>query len=416
MNGSAVGNSSGGLVVNFGSRIVECRQSVGIFCNNLGPLGLANVLPFVPQNPPSMSLRLRVFPQFLIAGLLLTSRCWAQAAVQGPFLLDVRAEDNAQISSRADEAVSAPIVSLMDRKRASPISDPHEYVSYATYWWPDPLKPDGRPFIRKDGHHNTQQTKQGDRDILDEFYGNVRSLSVGWAVLHKDVYAQRAGAWLRTWLIAPGTRMSPDLEYSQVQLGHNGDHGAGTGVLDGRDFATVVDCIRLLHGSSALSAAEEATVQDWFKQYLHWLLTSANGDYEHVHPNNHGSWFLVQAATIARFCGEDDIAHTLCLEDCARIDHQFQPDGSQPEELLREDAIGYSVFNLSAQFKIVQLAAPLGIDLAHYVSPQGGSLRKGLDYLKPYSARPETWKGNAVHPPRAGFIDASFKQAAALGI
>ena len=34
--------------------------------------------------------------------------------------------------------------------------------SVGPYWWPDPSKPDGLPYIRKDGHKNPERGKIGD--------------------------------------------------------------------------------------------------------------------------------------------------------------------------------------------------------------------------------------------------------------
>lgn len=318
--------------------------------------------------------------------------------------------------SRVDAALRAPIVTLVSRRRASPVRDPHEYVSYATYWWPNPATANGLPYVRRDGQHDIAQTDQGDRRYLNAFVDAVQTLALAWSGERRDDCARRAGEWLRAWFVAPETRMNPNLDYSQVQLGHHDNYGNGTGVLDGRLFGTIADSVRLLHDSPALTASEEAAVYRWYADYLDWLLTSPGGREEHVHPNNHGSWYLVQAITIARFCGRDGLARRLCLEDEARIAHQFEPDGSQPEELRRADAIGYSLFNLTAQFDLVRLAAPLGVDLAHYVAPNGGSLRGGLEYLKPFSDDPAAWKGHAVHPPRRGFLEPLLREAAEIGV
>src|SRR5262245_17435085 len=32
-----------------------------------------------------------------------------------------------------------------------PTNDKHDYFSLSPYWWPDPSKPDGLPYIRRDG-------------------------------------------------------------------------------------------------------------------------------------------------------------------------------------------------------------------------------------------------------------------------
>ena len=122
----------------------------------------------------------------------------------------------------------------------------------------------------------------------------------------------------------------------------------------------------------------------------------------------------MQAIAIARFLGRDEDARRLCEEDRARIAGQFEPDGSQPLELVREDALHYSHFNLQAQLQLAQLARPLGIDLWHYTAPNGGSLKAGVDYLRPYTAAPDTWPHKENEKKATGFMDDMLAAAAKL--
>ena len=121
-------------------------------------------------------------------------------------------------------------------------------MSYARYYWPDPSKPNGLPYIRHDGHHNEKQVHLGDEPRLNQMSDNVEALAFGWAMLHREDCARRAGEWLRAWFVNSDTRMNPNLEYSQIRLGNDHNHGSNSGILDGRTFANVVDSLRLLHG------------------------------------------------------------------------------------------------------------------------------------------------------------------------
>src|SRR4051812_24972987 len=51
----------------------------------------------------------------------------------------------------ADAALAAPTVSVMEKKHLPPSGNKHDYMSMAPYWWPDSTKPNGLPFIRRDG-------------------------------------------------------------------------------------------------------------------------------------------------------------------------------------------------------------------------------------------------------------------------
>ena len=212
------------------------------------------------------------------------------------------------LEQAAAKALQAPLVTITDKAKPSPTGDAHDYVSYARYWWPDPAKPDGLPFIRKDGQHNLEQVDAGDRKKIDHLVDNVTLLALGWSRLHREECARRAGEWLRAWFVTPTTRMNPTLDYAQVRLGHNRNLGNAPGVIDTRTFAELVEVLPLLHGSPALTAGEETVVRQWFTDYFHWLETGPSAVEELAAKNNHGSWFLVQAVAIARYLGRDDVA------------------------------------------------------------------------------------------------------------
>lgn len=318
-----------------------------------------------------------------------------------------------ELAIASTAALKASVVTVVDKPQVSPTGDPHDYVSYARYYWPDPTKPDGLPYVNHDGKHNREQVARGDHDRLGHFCGTVEKLAAAWYVNHDEAAARRAGEWLRAWLVTPATRMNPHLDYAQVRLGHDHNHGSPAGVLDARGFADVIDALQLLHDSPAFAPGEEEKIHTWFGDYLNWLLTAKTAKAEHAAKNNHGSWFLAQIVPIARYLGRDDLARQLCEEDKARIASQVQPNGSQPEEIRRVDGLGYSVFNLEAQARVARVAATLGLDLWNYTAPNGANLRVALDYLRPYNQGPEKWPTSQNAKLSRGFLDALIKEAAA---
>ncbi|HVU16925.1 MAG TPA: alginate lyase family protein [Candidatus Didemnitutus sp.] len=331
------------------------------------------------------------------------------ARADDPFLHN-RADLEA-LATKAPAALKEPIVAITAKPQPSPTGDDHDYVSYARYYWPDPSKPDGLPYLSRDGHHNLEQVAKGDHERLWKFAESVGELAAAAKIHRDEAAALRAVEWLRVWLIDPQTRMNPNLEFAQVRLGHDHNHGSSSGVLDARCLAEVIDAVRGLHGSAALSPKDESAILDWFTKYLDWLQSAKNARAEHAAKNNHGSWFLAQMIPIARYCGRDDLARDLCAEDRARIGWQIRPDGSQPEEIRRVDGLSYSQFNLEAQFQIARQAAGLGIDLWHYTAPGGGSLQKAFAFLKPYNAHPEKWPTSENATLKPGFMDELAKEA-----
>lgn len=357
------------------------------------------------------------------AGLLLALLACCEAAGlraqeyvrQAPFITAVPGRPDVAVEAGAEAALLTGIASIVDKPRPSPTGDAHDYVSFARYYWPNPDTPDHLPFVRRDGHSNEEQVALGDEPRLMKMDETVGELALGWAVYRREAYARRAGEWLRAWFVDPATAMHPNLERGQIALGHDDNRGRGEGILDAREFIGLVDGLRMLHGSPGLPPSDEAALRDWFGQYLHWMLTSKIGNAEHSAPNNHGSWFLAQAIAIARYVGRDDVARGLAEEDFGRIAAQIRPDGRQPLELARADSLTYSAFNLTAQFLIARLSVGLGVDLYHYAAPDGASLAKAADYLRPYNTDPSKWQGSQVRRVEPGFLDDILSDEKLLG-
>ena len=72
----------------------------------------------------------------------------------------------AKLEEDARKALSFGPVSVMDKGVTPPSGDKHDYMSQAPYWWPDPSKPDGRPYIRRDGDRNPEIDRITDHDNL----------------------------------------------------------------------------------------------------------------------------------------------------------------------------------------------------------------------------------------------------------
>lgn len=347
-------------------------------------------------------LCLRLLPLLLV---LLPSTLLAAE----PYCL--REAEVAALAQGARSALAAPVRTVVDRTHPSPSPDPHDYVSYARYYWPDPSKPDGLPYLNHDGRHNREQVAKGDHARLGTFCSTVEKLAAAWHVGRDEAAARRAGEWLRAWFITPATRMNPNLDYAQVRLGRDGNRGSPSGVLDSRGLAQVIDALRLLEGSPALTPAEEQAIRTWFAAYLRWLETAKTAQAEHAAKNNHGSWFLAQVVPMARHVGRDDLARQLCEENKDRLARQIRPDGSQPEEIRRVDGLGYSVFNLEAQVRLARVASTLGIDLWNYTAPNGASLRQAVAYLQPFNQSPEKWPSSQKAVLKPGFLDKILAEA-----
>jgi hypothetical protein len=310
----------------------------------------------------------------------------------------------------ADKALGAPIVAVTDKRTLLPPSgDRHDYFSLSPYWWPDPSKADGLPYIRRDGETNPESKKDLDQPRVAQMGGNSHALALAYYFSGDEKYAARAAQQLRAWFLDSATRMTPHLRFSQLVRGNPEERGSG--IIDTRWFIEAVDAAGLLAGSQSWTAADQRGLQDWMRQYATWLWTSKNGQHEHEAKNNHGSWYAAQVATLSLFSGDTAIARQLVNEAKPRIGWQIKPDGSQPIELERTRSYHYSGFNVEALSRLAEVGRQLGVDLWTYQAPEGGSLRKAIDHLARYAPAPKTWPGQQIDDVDLDLLLISFRRA-----
>jgi hypothetical protein len=130
----------------------------------------------------------------------------------------------------------------------------------------------------------------------------------------------------------------------------------------------------------------------WFRDYLTWLRESELGRREGQAKNNHGTWYDVQTVSLALATGQVELAREILqFSHKRRIGRQIDLDGRQPEELQRTKSWHYSVFNLQAFVELANLGDRAGVDLWHYQTPDGRSIRKAIDWLLPFARGEKPW-------------------------
>ena len=352
--------------------------------------------------------------------------------LNGKKMLDSR---NAYIAGKKDvaKAVSAVLktgdralefapVSVMDKTQVPVSGDKHDFVSLAKYWFPDPNSPDGLPYLRRDGVVNPEVRLYKDYENLNKMSGAVLDAAIAYYFSTNEKYAEHASKLIRVWFLDTATRMNPNLQYAQAVKGSN--DGRSWGVLEGQDFRKIIDAVGLLEGSLSWKKEDQEGLKTWMTNYFQWLTESENGIAESNAPNNHGTWYQVQAVSIALYLGKTDYAVQRCeLAKEKRIAAQIKPDGSQPFELERTKALSYSDYNLRALMELANLAENVGVDLWNYKTSDGRCIRLALDFMVPFVQKEKVWPYQQIEEfKNKDFILAlylasvKFKDASYLGI
>lgn len=298
---------------------------------------------------------------------------------------------------RADKTLqSGKLYSVMHKKQTPPSGDKHDYMSIGPYWWPDPSKPDGLPYIRKDGERNPEYYEITDSEEMDELVDDAEAMALAYFFTKDERYAKHAASLLKTWFLDPTTRQNPNLNFGQGIPGIN--TGRGIGIIETRYLYQVLDAAILLQGSKSWPKAEHQALQKWFTDFLTWLTDSPIGKDEADEHNNHGTYYDVQIIAYALFTNQVALAKNQVEITKQRMASQLKPDGSQPYELARTTSWGYVNMNLYGLMTIARLAENFQANLWRFATPDGKSIQKCVDWLLPYLKKEKSWEFQQIKP------------------
>ncbi|WP_428666129.1 alginate lyase family protein [Runella sp.] len=289
------------------------------------------------------------------------------------------------------------VYSVMHKTQSPPSGDKHDYMSQAPYWWPDPAKPDGKPYIRKDGDRNPEINGITDHDQLGELISETEILSLAYFYTGKDQYAQRTAQLIKAWFLDEKTKMNPHLNFGQGIPGIN--TGRGIGIIETRELGKVCDATTLISTSKYWDSNAQKQFKAWIGAYDNWLVTSAVGKDEADEHNNHGTYYSVQVVAFSLFTGNTSLAKSQLDTAKVRLQKQLQPDGSQPHELARTLPYNYATMNLRGFFELATMAKKLNIDLWNYQTSDGKSLKKAFDWFSPYVTGEKKWEYKQLKSP-----------------
>ena len=302
-------------------------------------------------------------------------------------------------SLRADvrDALQRGPFTIVREKRLGPSGDPHDYCSIAPYFWPDPTKADGLPWVMRDGEINPER-HEGDNGPLFDWCYTTWLLALGARFLPRDDVLraqalQHLVVLLRTWCVDATTRMNPHLSYTQYVPGIA--DGNCWGLIDTNLVPGVLDQIQAVaEDIDAIDSSLLPDVRQWFSALADWFLTSDLGKEEAAMFNNHASWYVAQVASFLCFAHRHEEAASIIQERTATLAmQQIDADGKQPHELGRTLSFSYSTYNIMA-FTVIE-------SLAHQLSISTGALphvRAACRFLLPFAVENAEWPYPQIKP------------------
>lgn len=291
---------------------------------------------------------------------------------------------------KADKVLEeAKVYSVMDKKQVPPSGDKHDYMSTGPYWWPDPTKPDGLPYIKKDGLRNPTYYDITDSQEINKVEDGALTLALAYYFTREKKYAKFASKLIKTWFLDTETRQNPNLNFGQGIPGLN--TGRGTGIIETRDVYRVQDAAILIQETPNWSKENHEALKKWFSDYLTWMLESPIGKDEADSNNNHGTFYSEQVIAFALFSERPEVALNEIEIFKNRMESQLKSDGSQPFELARTKSWNYVNMNLYGYFLIAKLAENANIQLWNQQISEGKNMKQALDWIVPYLKNEKVW-------------------------
>lgn len=295
------------------------------------------------------------------------------------------------IADFGDEILGMKELSVLDKSKIAPSGNKKDYVSFATYWWPNPDTADGLPYVVRDGEFNPEGYEY-DKYSMKKMCYSAWVMGVFNLLTDDNRYADKFIKIIDTWFLDEKTGMNPHLKYGQFI----------PGICEGRDVglidtATILPFLlniyeHLLKGGK-ISQETDEKFRGWITGYFEWLYNSPLGEGEDKRVNNHGTWHDIQVTSLAIFCGREDIAKTQYLKGLKRFDQQIDDEGKQVFEIKRTRSFNYSIMGLRGQMDLLALGERLGMD-----SWNNDLIKRSCMWIGKYLTQEEKWEYEQITP------------------
>ena len=305
------------------------------------------------------------------------------------------------LEREAKKILSLPTLKMTDRKMRAPTGNVHDYISTGFYWWPNPDTPDGLPYINRDGFPNPDANDGITLGAVTERIHRL-ALCAFYFDDYRNACAEYANRQLYDWFINPETYMAPNARFAQAIPGIC--EGRSTGLVDFARSYALFDGIGIFEELGLLKPETVEGVRTWFVEFTNWMLTHENGIGMGNGNNNIGVWHDVQILAMAMFTKREALARNICIGGYRRrVLSMIMKDGSQPSELKRTKAIGYSFYALDALMMLSAMAERIGYDYWKIDETRGECvLASAVEFVYPFVLNPESCPYPDLHHGKYG--------------
>ncbi len=257
--------------------------------------------------------------------------------------------------------------------------NPKDYVSLSPYWWPDPEKEDGLPYIRRDGEVNPI-TLGYDKANLKKFGLDIFHLCLLYYLTENKEYYNLFKEKVNYYLLDEVTGMNPNMYHAQTIRGI--DDGRCYGIIEySANFTIAFNLINELYQMGLIEDSFKNEMNVWVKGLLHYLNETPRGIQEREGTNNHAIYWDFGAIILCDFLGDNTLIEELYTRVVnKRVMMQINEEGGMPRELARTRSKHYSVMGFKGILSFAIIAKKYGFDMWSNDTYKA-KLHKAVDYL-----------------------------------
>ena len=260
----------------------------------------------------------------------------------------------------------------------------HNYISLATYYWPNPETIDNLPYILRDGYPNPEGDKYDKDKLRETAFIIYYELLLYYLTDNKEYYYDMKRRLYVFFLLAK-TKMLSNMSHAQMIKGKN--LGRGIGIIDfSANMTYSVILLKTLYDLGLVDNKLYNDFKNWLKPFYKWLTTDLVALEEMVAHNNHGTMYDFLLLSICYYLELDkDINLILYRLIDTRLFNQVASDGSLPLELARTKSKSYSMMGLKGFTDSAILLKEYGFnlyDLSWYFKDSDNYiLNRALNYI-----------------------------------
>ena len=237
----------------------------------------------------------------------------------------------------------------------------NDYVSLATYYWPNPKTKDGLPYISLDGKANPEGNnydKQNLRKLAFISYYQVLLYFLSEDHHYLDLLEDN---WTY-YFLDKNTGMNPNMNHAQLIKGVN--LGRGIGMIDfTANISYALKMMKLLKDENLLSHEFSLKLDAWLEKFVAWYCYSPLALEERYANNNHGTFYDFGLIVLLDYLDKkEEIYPLVCQMIELRMKTQIKDD-IMPLERKRTKAKSYSLMGIKGIYDFSYISSQYGYDL-----------------------------------------------------